>query len=184
MVRPTPHVRACSPLLTRARAHACAQHTACTWSCARDGRLCRSVGLRLVSRPEIAALNRKYRHKDAATDILSFPRHPLTSPEAFGIDVRQHDRDLGDLIACPDLIVADAMEQGFDAAAYWPTLLTHGVVHLLGYDHERDADYVRMNRREVGILRTLVATGVRVQPPPEEVQRPASGVPSAGQQLA
>ena len=62
---------------------------------------------------------------------------------------------LGDLVICPQVLRAEAREQGKTLRAHWAHLVVHGALHLIGYDHERDADARRMERREIAVLRRL-----------------------------
>ena len=62
---------------------------------------------------------------------------------------------LGDLAICPPVLRAEALEQRKTLRAHWAHLVVHGSLHLIGYDHERDADARRMERREIRVLRRL-----------------------------
>jgi len=104
------------------------------------------LAVRLVAPAEIRRLNRHYRGKDKPTNVLSFPS---TVPA----DV--HPRPLGDVVICPAVLKQEAREQGKPLRAHWAHLLVHGVLHLVGYDHEDDADARRMERREIAVLRRL-----------------------------
>ncbi len=76
----------------------------------------------LVSKKEIRALNKTYRKKDRLTDVLSF--------ESYEKGV------LGELVFCPDVISKQALEHGFLFKEEFIYLMLHGVLHLLGYEHE------------------------------------------------
>ena len=87
----------------------------------------------LVDEPEMQALNREHRGRDAVTDVLSFP-----------IDVDDElpeglPRLLGDVVVCPAQARRQAAEGGVTGGRELTTLLVHGTLHLLGYDHEADA---------------------------------------------
>ena len=62
---------------------------------------------------------------------------------------------LGDLVICPQVLRREARAAGKAERAHWTHLVIHGVLHLIGYDHERPADALRMERREVRLLREL-----------------------------
>jgi probable rRNA maturation factor len=94
------------------------------------------VGLALVGEAEMAELNGRHRGRKTATDVLSFPVDALDELPA-GLP-----RQLGDLVVCPDV----AEREGTPIA----TLLVHGALHLLGYDHESDDG--RMLRRQAQLL--------------------------------
>jgi len=108
-----------------------------------EGRRPGAIGVCFVDRAEGARLNRDYRGKDDATNVLSFPyaRKPLVE---------------GDLVLCPAIVEVEAAEQGKPLLAHYAHLIIHGLLHLLGYDHvggKREA--ARMRRRERQILAGL-----------------------------
>jgi probable rRNA maturation factor len=105
------------------------------------------LGLAVVGAPESRRLNSQYRGRDCATNVLSFPA-PLPPP---GAPVRA----LGDLVICARVLRAEARAQAKTLRAHWAHLVVHGTLHLIGYDHERDADARRMERREIAVLRRL-----------------------------
>lgn len=105
-----------------------------------------SLGVRIVGRAESRRVNRQFRHRDRPTNVLSF--------DAM---VREADgrRLLGDLLVCAPVIAREAREQRKSRAAHWAHMIVHGTLHLSGYDHQRDADARRMERRERSILGSL-----------------------------
>ena len=72
-------------------------------------------------------------------------------PGAHGADARP----LGDLVICAQVVRSEARQQGKLLQAHWAHLVVHGALHLIGYDHEREAEAKRMERREVAVLRRL-----------------------------
>ena len=88
------------------------------------------------------ALNRHYRGKDYATNVLSFP---ADLPE--GVDLPL----LGDLVICAPVVAKEAQDQGKPLAAHYAHLTVHGVLHLLGMDHEdeREAEAMEAIEREI-----------------------------------
>ena len=120
------------------------------WTNAALGRRARNreVGVRVVGRAESRKLNSRYRGKDYATNVLSFPASsiPVTPEQAM---------PLGDLVICPQVLRTEAREQNKSLRAHWAHLVVHGALHLIGYDHERSTDARRMERREVTVLRRL-----------------------------
>lgn len=104
------------------------------------------VSVRIVSQEEIRTLNRDYRGKDSVTNVLSFPAGDLAGLPRDAI------RILGDVVICADVVAREAAEQGKPAADHWAHLLVHGVLHLLGYDHETDAEAVVMEGLEKQVL--------------------------------
>jgi probable rRNA maturation factor len=101
------------------------------------------VTLRLVGMIEGRRLNRQYRGKDYATNVLSFRYE-----RGRGVAV-------GDLLLCAPVIAREAREQGKRTAAHYAHLTIHGMLHLLGYDHELEPQARKMERLEKGILHSL-----------------------------
>jgi probable rRNA maturation factor len=96
--------------------------------------------IRVVGAAESRRLNRKWRGKDKPTNVLSFAAD---------------EPALGDLAICAPVVAREAREQGKSPAAHWAHMVVHGVLHLLGYDHENDRDAQRMEARETKILAQL-----------------------------
>jgi probable rRNA maturation factor len=125
-----------------------------SWTNAALGRRARhrEIGVRVVGRAESRRLTSHYRGKDYPTNVLSFPASPLpVTPKAATVE----PQPLGDLVICPQVLRAEAREQGKSLRAHWAHLVVHGALHLIGYDHERAADARRMERREIAVLRRL-----------------------------
>jgi probable rRNA maturation factor len=118
------------------------------WADAALGRAARGaqISVLLVGPRASRSLNARYRRRDKPTNVLSFPA---------GAEARQHGGLLGDLVICPSVLAAEARAQGKRLAAHWAHLVVHGVLHLMGFDHQRDADARRMERREIRVLRSL-----------------------------
>ena len=116
------------------------------------GRAEAELSLALIGNAEMQKLNRKYRHKDYPTDVLSFPiedKLPTTH------------RLLGDVVISVEKAREQAHEHGRTRDEELVTLLIHGIVHLLGYDHERSSRDARaMKRLENKIYRQLCDRGV------------------------
>lgn len=104
------------------------------------------VSLRIVAEDEIAALNRRFRHKRGATNVLSFPADlgPGT-PEPL----------LGDVVICAQVVIREAREQRKTARAHWAHMTVHGTLHLLGYDHLEDSEAEAMESLEKEIMARL-----------------------------
>ncbi|EKT4468077.1 rRNA maturation RNase YbeY [Pseudomonas juntendi] len=101
--------------------------------------------IRLVDEAEGRELNNTYRHKDYATNVLSFPAD--VPDELLDIPL------LGDLVICVPVVEREAAEQGKALEAHWAHLVIHGCLHLLGYDHIEDDEAEEMEALE----RTLLA---------------------------
>jgi len=106
-----------------------------------------ALNVRIVGAAESRRLNRTWRGKDKPTNVLSFSGEPLS----FG----QEADLLGDLAICAPVVAREAREQGKAPAAHWAHMVVHGVLHLLGYDHENDRDAAVMEAREAKILAQL-----------------------------
>jgi probable rRNA maturation factor len=97
------------------------------------------VTLRLVGTAEGRRLNRSFRKRNYATNVLSF----------------SYDRAHGDIVLCHPVIRREAQEQRKSLAAHYAHLIVHGLLHLRGHDHARKSDAARMERTEIRILRRL-----------------------------
>ena len=101
--------------------------------------------MRLVDDAAIRALNRDYRGKDAATDVLSFP----AAPEPFALRGRRERAHLGDLAVSVETAGRQAAAEGHDLETELRILLLHGILHLAGHDHELDGGEMRAREREL-----------------------------------
>ena len=103
---------------------------------ALDGRIREAdLAIRIVDNKEGRALNRHYRGKDYATNVLSFPAEMaegVKMPKGVKMPL------LGDLVICAPVVAREAREQKKPLAAHYAHLTVHGVLHLLGWDHEDD----------------------------------------------
>jgi len=104
------------------------------------------VSVRAVGSARSRSLNRTYRGKDRPTNVLSF--------EGTGA-MPDGSRILGELVICAPVVAREAREQGKSAESHWAHMTVHGVLHLLGFDHERDAEARKMAEREIQILDRL-----------------------------
>ena len=95
----------------------------------------------------IRALNRRYRKKDAATNVLSFPAAPTRAGHIGPL--------LGDIVLAAETIGREAGVQGLTVTDHLTHLLVHGFLHLLGYDHQADAEATEMEKLETAILLSL-----------------------------
>lgn len=113
------------------------------------------LGIWLTTNKTIRNYNRDYRHKDKATDILSFSYHADLKP-GKRIQVKTpEDKNLGDLIISLEYVQKTAQELGQTLEQRMQILLVHGICHLQGYDHELDEDYKVMHRKEMMLLNAL-----------------------------
>ena len=101
--------------------------------------------IRIVGEGESRELNKRYRGKDSATNVLAFPG----ANELLDYDC------LGDLVICAPVVVAEAAAQGKPVEAHWAHLVVHGMLHLQGFDHQSDDDTRQMEALEIKILHSL-----------------------------
>lgn len=106
----------------------------------------RSLVIRIVDEEEGAELNRRYRQGQGATNVLSFP---------WETPLGMRSRHLGDLVICASLVRREARAQGKGVRAHWAHLVVHGVLHLLGMDHQDQAQAAVMEAAERDILAGL-----------------------------
>ena len=99
--------------------------------------------LRIVEEAEISQLNGDFRGKTKPTNVLSFPFEVPT-----GLDIAL----LGDVVICHQVVVSEAEEQSKTVRQHYAHMLTHGILHLCGYDHEEEAEAEKMEALEVQIL--------------------------------
>jgi probable rRNA maturation factor len=105
--------------------------------------------IRIVDEAESAALNATYRHKQGPTNVLSFPFEPPP-----GVDVGDVDH-LGDIVICAPVVMREAILQGKSPDAHWAHMVVHGILHLLGHDHQDDSHAAAMEALEVQLLSEL-----------------------------
>ena len=100
------------------------------------------LAIRIVGTKEGRALNRHYRGRDYATNVLSFPAE---LPEGVKLPL------LGDIVLCAPVVAREARQQRKRLAAHYAHLTVHGALHLLGWDHEdaREADCMEQLEREI-----------------------------------
>ena len=105
------------------------------------------ITIRIVDPTEGATLNAQYRHKEnGPTNVLSFSYTPPMGMEALL---------LGDIVICAAVVATEAQDQQKPLEAHWAHMVVHGVLHLLGYDHEQVSDALIMEALENTILKAL-----------------------------
>ncbi len=100
------------------------------------------VALRLVDEEEGRELNREYRGKDYATNVLTFP-------------LAEEPHLMGDIILCAPVVLQEAKDQQKSIEAHFAHLTVHGVLHMHGYDHETEAEAELMEMLETEIVMKL-----------------------------
>lgn len=101
------------------------------------------LSVRIVDEAEITALNRQYRGKDGPTNVLSFPYEAIP-----GVSTKL----LGDIVICAPVVAGESIAQEKPLEAHWAHLVIHGVLHLLGHDHQKDDTASRMESLEIELL--------------------------------
>tara|TARA_B110000046_G_C12923740_1_gene368331 strand:+ start:602 stop:1057 length:456 start_codon:yes stop_codon:yes gene_type:complete len=104
------------------------------------------ITLRIVDEVEGLSLNKRWRKKESATNVLSFP---------VGEILEQAPNFLGDIVICAPIVEREANEQGKTFDAHWAHLIIHGVLHLQGYDHKSDEKANIMESKEISILEKI-----------------------------
>ena len=111
------------------------------------------VTVRLVGEAEGRELNRGFRGKDYATNVLTFVYGEGEAMPAAGEGSEGgHGPLAGDLVLCVPVVVREAAEQGKTLEAHFAHLVVHGMLHLQGHDHENEADALEMEKLETDIL--------------------------------
>ena len=103
----------------------------------------------LLSDADVRALNAQFRGKDKATNVLSFPLAPLAAIVPGAI------RGLGDIALAYETVAGEARDSGIALLDHVRHLVVHGILHLLGYDHQTGADAERMEALETRVLAGL-----------------------------
>ena len=121
------------------------------------------VSLLFVDEPTIASLNERFLDKAGPTDVLSFPIEDEVdrsgrSPDEGGTGPGSIEADsgslllLGDVVICPAVAARNAVDHGVSVDDELALLVVHGILHLLGMDHQEDEEAERMERREQQLL--------------------------------
>ena len=104
------------------------------------------LNIRIVGTDEGRDLNKCWRGRDSATNVLSFP---ASVPPAGDLRV------LGDIVLCAPVVAQEAAEQGKPVEHHWAHLTIHGLLHLLGFDHTTATQAEVMESREIELLEQL-----------------------------
>lgn len=107
------------------------------------------INIRFVSIEEITYLNYTYRHKNSYTNVLAFPVQNL--PDSV---ILEH-KILGDVVISPAVVEQESIEQNKPYIEHFAHILAHGILHLLGFDHEYEQDAHIMQEHETFFLKTI-----------------------------
>jgi probable rRNA maturation factor len=115
----------------------------------REGKKSNSLSIALVKPEEIRKLNKKYRKKDAITDVLSFSKKN-------DIIKKEKEKLRGEIVLCPEQIRknAQSFNQNFQKELSWA--LIHGILHIFGYDHKKEEEAQKMKEKENYYLDFLI----------------------------
>ena len=103
------------------------------------------VSFLLTSNSEIKLLNQRYRNKNKPTNVLSFPMHEQIENKNY----------LGDVVIACEKIIEESSEQNIKKYEYLSKMTIHGVLHLLGYKHDTESQFNKMNSIEKKILKEI-----------------------------
>lgn len=110
------------------------------------------VTLLLVDESEMASYNERFLDRHGATDVLSFPVEELIPGVVPDTDPQGPPLMLGDVVIAPAYVKRQAAEMGVTFEDELALMVTHGILHLLGYDHTEDVEAERMETRERQLL--------------------------------
>lgn len=113
------------------------------------------IAVRLTDDAEVHQLNAQYRQKDKPTNVLSFPMIEPDLIESLTQNSDDGEVLLGDIILAHGVCAREAEEKGISVAQHATHLIVHGVLHLLGYDHQGDSEAEAMESMERAALETL-----------------------------
>lgn len=130
------------------QAHCPDKKTLTTWAkqALQEKQIQGKIAIRIVDEKEMTELNGQYRNKPYPTNILSFPSN---LPPSI------HQGWLGDLVICAPVLALEAAQQNKALNAHWAHIVVHGILHLLGHDHEAESDAEIMEALEEKILHQL-----------------------------
>ena len=102
--------------------------------------------IRLVDQDESRRLNEQFADRNKATNVLSFP---AGLPPSIGLPL------LGDIVICAPLVEREAEDQNKTILAHWAHLTIHGILHLLGHDHQTEEEAADMEALETGLVQSF-----------------------------
>ena len=111
------------------------------------------IGLRLTDDAEIQSLNAQYRHQDKPTDVLSFATLEVDFPQSP--EMMDGPLYLGDIVISVDTAQRQAQQQGHSLLTELAWLTSHGLLHLLGWDHPDEEQLMQMLQQQVILLNTI-----------------------------
>ena len=113
------------------------------------------VSILFVNEDEMTKQHVRWMNEPGPTDVMSFPMDDIVLQDS---KLRKKQAILGDIIICPGVALKDSKKQGINPAYHLVFLLAHGILHLLGQDHQEASQRVVMQKREQGIMNSLRIT--------------------------
>jgi probable rRNA maturation factor len=110
------------------------------------------VSILFVDEKEMTKQHIRWMNESGPTDVMSFPMDDVKLEDS---KLRQKQAILGDIIICPTVALKDARKQGINPAYHLIFLVAHGILHLLGQDHQQKKHRLVMQKREQGIMNSL-----------------------------
>ena len=111
------------------------------------------VSILFVNEDEMTKQHVRWMNESGPTDVMSFPMDNIVLQDS---KLRKKQAILGDIIICPGVALKDSKKQGINPAYHLVFLLAHGILHLLGQDHQEASERVVMQKREQGIMNSLM----------------------------
>ncbi|MBD2439969.1 rRNA maturation RNase YbeY [Nostoc sp. FACHB-110] len=111
------------------------------------------IGLRLTDDAEIQSLNAQYRHQDKPTDVLAFAALETDFP--YDAEMEDEPVYLGDIVISVNTAQRQSQQQGHSLVTELAWLASHGLLHLLGWDHPDDESLMKMLKQQVIILKII-----------------------------
>ena len=124
------------------------------------------ISLLLCNDEDMRSINHVHRGYDKATNVLSFPTGDYLQ---YASDLPAGELTIGDIAIAGETVMREAIEAGITVGDHLLHLFTHGVLHLLGYDHEKDCTATEMERLEVELLAQMKIAN------PYQIDRPVFG---------
>ena len=103
------------------------------------------LSIRLIDTHDMKQLNYRYRNINKSTNVLAFP---ASIPDFIPMDLPL----IGDVVVCPAVLQQESLAQQIPLKHHWAHIITHGILHLLGYDHIEESDALIMQQHEANIL--------------------------------
>ena len=115
-----------------------------------------SVSLAIVGENRMRKLNKRYRGKNKVTDVLSFPEQEVQIGD-FKIGPKEETKGLGEIVICLKRVKKNARRNNKEVKEEFTLVLIHGILHLLGYDHQEEDEAREMERKQKQYLNKVIS---------------------------